>query len=524
MSDTTADLVPFEALLQSTNEGIYGVDMEGRCTFLNRAGADALGFTRYEVLGRNMHRLVHHSREDRSPYPEADAPLFHSMQSGSGARVEHEVMWRKDGTCFPAEYSVSPVVQAGTLRGAVVTFQDITERKRQERRILVQHDVSRVMAEAESLEEAIPGILRAIGESLPSDLGVLWIVDRRRAVLRARAVWHREPPDDNDFENVTREMRLPRGGGLPGRVWLEGRPLAIAELEADADVSPVRWKALKGAQSVLAFPIRASRRVTGVVEFFSNETRQPDPDLLRTVSTLGNQIGEFLERAAAEEDLRVRDRAVASSVNGIIITDATQPDNPITYVNPAFERLTGYAADEALGKNCRFLQGPETDPESVERIREAVRRREEINIVLLNYRKDGTPFWNDLTIAPVRDAAGEVTHFVGVQNDVTARKQAEEALVAAKEGAETASNAKSQFLANMSHELRTPLNAIIGYSEMLQEQAREVRQEDLLPDLEKIHGAGKHLLSLINDILDLSKIEAGKMDLYLETVRPAPHD
>src|SRR3982751_1236449 len=113
MPNTTADLVPFEALLESTNEGLYGVDLEGRCTFLNRAGAKMLGFSRYEVLGRNMHRLVHHSHEDRSPYPERDCPISRSMQSREGVRVESEVLWRKDGTQFPVEYSSSPILQAG---------------------------------------------------------------------------------------------------------------------------------------------------------------------------------------------------------------------------------------------------------------------------------------------------------------------------------------------------------------------------------------------------------------------------
>ena len=101
--------------------------------------------------------------------------------------------------------------------------------------------------------------------------------------------------------------------------------------------------------------------------------------------------------------------------------------------------------------------------------------------------------------------------------DVTERRSAEEEVAKAKETAEAANRTKSLFLANMSHELRTPLNAILGYSEMLQEEAADQGMQEFLPDLQKIHGAGKHLLSLINDILDLSKIEAGKMELYLET-------
>src|ERR1700722_4594439 len=97
MANTTADLIPFEALLESTNEGIYGIDSEGRCTFLNRAGSQMLGYTRYEVLGRKMHRLIHHSREDHSPYLESECPIYRAIASGEAVRVENEVLWRKDG-------------------------------------------------------------------------------------------------------------------------------------------------------------------------------------------------------------------------------------------------------------------------------------------------------------------------------------------------------------------------------------------------------------------------------------------
>jgi two-component system, NtrC family, sensor kinase len=129
-----------------------------------------------------------------------------------------------------------------------------------------------------------------------------------------------------------------------------------------------------------------------------------------------------------EEVFRLYDRALAATSNGIAIADATQPDNPIIYCNPAFEKITGYDRSEILGRNCRFLQGPDTDRTALDRIRVALREKHDCKVVLKNYRKDGTFFWNELTISPVRDSRGCVTNFIGVQADITDRKQAEEAL------------------------------------------------------------------------------------------------
>src|SRR3712207_2288699 len=103
------------------------------------------------------------------------------------------------------------------------------------------------------------------------------------------------------------------------------------------------------------------------------------------------------------------------------ITDPHLPDDPLVWVNPSFTRLTGYRFDDVVGRNCRFLQGPNTDRATVDRIVDALRERRPVTEVLLNYRRDGTAFWNQLSISPVTDAAGEVVNFVGVQNDVTER-------------------------------------------------------------------------------------------------------
>ncbi len=137
---------------------------------------------------------------------------------------------------------------------------------------------------------------------------------------------------------------------------------------------------------------------------------------------------EILKRQQKEEELRLSNQAIGASINGIVIADAREPDLPIIYINPAFERLTGYSAAEVVGRNCRFLQGKDTDQPAIDELRAALREGKSCTVVLSNYRKDGTHFWNELTISPIYDAQGNVTHFVGIQMDITQRKQAQEAL------------------------------------------------------------------------------------------------
>jgi PAS domain S-box-containing protein len=236
------------------------------------------------------------------------------------------------------------------------------------------------------------------------------------------------------------------------------------------------------------------------------------------VTTLSD-ITDAKAREARLAEFAQRNQALAAAVdatsNAVVVTDPNLPGNPIIFVNPAFTRMTGYRASDVVGKNCRLLQGRDTERATIDRLRKAISGRKSVSVTIRNYRKDGRTFWNELTVNPVVDERGQVVQFVGVLTDVTDRVRAEEALKSAKEQAEFASRSKSEFLANVSHELRTPLNAIIGFSEVMKmEMFGAIPQAQYRDYVGDIHASGVHLLALINDILDLSKIEAGKFELH----------
>jgi len=208
-------------------------------------------------------------------------------------------------------------------------------------------------------------------------------------------------------------------------------------------------------------------------------------------------------------------RAIESSTTGVVIADSTLPDMPLTYVNPAFEKLTGYSANYSVGKNCRFLQGPDTDQTQVSKIREAIKTGIGCKVILLNYKKDGTKFWNELSISPIEEN-DEIVGFVGIQDDISARVKVEQALIKAKQDAETANNSKADFLNVISHELRTPLTVMLGNIPLLTDPTDIPESEEIAEIALDIEEAGKHLLKLINELLDISKIEAGKLQLNIE--------
>jgi PAS domain S-box-containing protein len=165
----------------------------------------------------------------------------------------------------------------------------------------------------------------------------------------------------------------------------------------------------------------------GTVCFADSEPRErPFTELQRTaVRLLSAWVSYELAQRRATSELEMKNRVMDEAPVGILISDATEPDNPAVYINDEFETLTGYGASEVVGRNCRFLQGDGTRSEPVERLRTAIDAAEPVSVELRNYRKDGTEFWNRVTVAPIRDPEGDLTHYVGFQEDITERKEHE---------------------------------------------------------------------------------------------------
>ncbi|QDL54257.1 response regulator [Rhodoferax aquaticus] len=236
-------------------------------------------------------------------------------------------------------------------------------------------------------------------------------------------------------------------------------------------------------------------------------------------------VRDLTEQHAAQNQLRKLSQAVAQSPEMIVITDTL---GRIEYVNESFIHNNGYALNEVIGQNPKLLQSGNTPAETYISLWESLRDGKTWQGQFHNRRKDGSEYISFAIIAPLRQPDGSISHYVAVNEDITERKRLGEELdrhrhhleemvvqrttelIAARQQADAANLAKSEFLANMSHEIRTPMNAILGFSNLLRRESPTAQQ---IERLNKINSAGQHLLSIISDVLDISKIEAGRLEL-----------
>lgn len=219
-------------------------------------------------------------------------------------------------------------------------------------------------------------------------------------------------------------------------------------------------------------------------------------------------IDDVTDQRVTQERLRLLESAVVHANDAVLITDPASSgrDRKVLYVNEAFTRISGYSAEEIVGRSPGTLQGPLTDPAQVDKLRRAVRNYEPTQAELVNYHKNGNPYWIEISIVPVFDDHGVCSHFIAIQRDITERKRSENALREARAEAVQASSAKTRFLATASHDLRQPVQALTFLTSVL---ASRVSTPETSNIVEKIQDGVRNLAGLLDAILDISKLEAG---------------
>ncbi len=416
----------------------------------------------------------------------------------------------------------------GVLAGTgLLLAAAMAERRTSEHRRATAYAVGEVLAEAPGLVQAAPSILRAICENLEWQIGALWLVDADAQRLRCFSVWSGPASPASAFVTSTRETLFPSGVGLPGRVWATRQAAWIQNVADDPNFPRAAIARKAGLHGGFAFPVSIGEEVLGVIECFTRTVVTADADLLRTMSTLGNQIGQFIGRKRVEKEVMEGQRRtyaiLETALDAIIGMDH---QGNITEFNPAAERIFGYRRDQVFGLELAGLLIPK---ELREQHRAGLARYLatgtgpfiDRRIETTAYHADGHQFPVEVAIIRVSDE--DPPRFTGFVRDLTIRVQAErereqllQRELTARREAEAANRAKDEFLATLSHELRTPLNAIVGWARMLLDGTMD--QRSTTRALQVIDRNAQLQAQLVEDILDVSRIITGGLRLDLQPV------
>lgn len=545
----------FRAIFEGMHDAAMLTDTNRCVTLLNPAFTRMFGYTQEEAKGLSTQLLY----ADPADYADQGRRRYRLDSDGETEVFEMHYR-RKDGSMFLAETSGTRILAPdGTVLGFMGMHRDITERRRAEQEqaetqaaALQQQKAARLAAlnrmedanaarrEAEFSKAQLESAIAAMSDAVfISDLEGRFIHKNDAFAayhrFRNKAECAKTFAEYPDFL----EVLLPDGALVPIEQWAVPRALR-GEMAADQEytlrrrdtgetwigsynLAPIRDKSGNIVGSVVtARDITERKAVERKLREALEEQRMAR---LAALSLMEDAINSKQVAEQTARELRQLSMAVEQSPESIIITDLQAN---MVYVNQNFLRQTGYSYDELIGQNPRLLQSGNTPRENFISLWEAISRGNPWKGEFYNRRKDGSEYIDFSLIAPIRQPDGSITHYVAVQEDITEKKRIAEELDGhrhrleqlvserthqleeAKIAAEAANVTKGTFLANMSHEIRTPMNAILGLTHLLRREGVTPQQAERLS---KINSASQHLISIINDILDLSKIEAGRIQL-----------
>ena len=506
-----------DAVVSGSKDAIFAKDAAGRYLLFNREAARVTGTVAETVIGQ----------DDRAVFPpdQAEQIMANDRQAMSADTVVtfEEHLSTADGELVFMSTKGPLRNVEGQVIGMFGISRDITPLHRAEKTREAQNQTLEMVARGAPLANTLDTLARAI-EAQGGDI--------RASILCFDAAQGRlfngaSPNLPRDYVAAIDGAAIgERAGSCGTAAWRRSRVI-VEDIATDPLWADYKDLALQhGLRACWSTPILApDHTVLGTFALYYDTPAAPSPWHLELIEQATHVAAIAIARSREESLIRKLSLAVEQSPESIVITDLNAN---IEYVNDAFTQISGYTAAEATGQNPRILHSGKTLPGTHRDLWDTLGRGEVWRGELHNKRKDGSEYIEMAIVSPIRQPNGRITHYLAIKEDITEKKRAADELaqhrhhleelveartaqlVEAQLEAETANRAKSAFLANMSHEIRTPMNAILGLSHLLSRDNPTPKQAERLA---KVEVSARHLLTLLNDILDLSKIEAGKLEL-----------
>ena len=510
-----------QTLMDSLPNPVWMKDPEGVYLICNKRFEEFYGAEQSAIVGKTDFDFV--DEELATFFRENDKK---SLIAHKAIVNEEKLTYASDGHQELVETTKTPIIdEQGNVLGVLGIAHDITERKNKELSDLRQNQRAAALLEFPKYVELLdePSFMQYaldVAEKLTgSNLSFIHFVNEEKSTLQL-PVWTNSRAKDCFSEYKDKPFPVKEAGSWANALR-QREPVEFNNYAAQPHMKQKHGEVF-GLHRLISVPVMEKNRVVMLMTIANKDSKYNEFDI-ETSQLIANDVWRIVSNKRQELEMRKLSRAIEQSPESIVIANV---DAEIEYVNTAFIEKTGYSREEVIGKNPRILQSGETPAETYDDMWRTLTAGKTWNGEFFNKRKDGTEYVENVYIAPLKRPDGITTHYVAVKEDITEKKNAAkeleeyrnnleklvkkrtEELSIAQQRAEAANKAKSAFLANMSHEIRTPMNAIIGLTHLME---RDASDSELKKRLSKVNNAGSHLLSVINDILDISKIEAGKL-------------
>ncbi len=491
----------WRALFDTALDCIISMDHAGHVLDLNRAAEDTFGWPRDVAIGRELAELIIPHRLRAAHHAGLQRYLESGVGPVLGSRIEVPAL-HADGHEFPVELAISRLPTAGPPV-FVAYLRDIGTRVRLERLRTLRAEAMQVIAHADSIDAAADGVLQAFCSLLGWELGFVW--QRDADTMRCTNSYEVTPGEKPSFVAASHSIRLAPGEGLPGMAWTSGAAIWRRDVSIAENFPRAPMALLDGVRAGVACPVTLDREVIGAIEFYSENIREPDADLVETLTIVSAQLGQAWQRQRTESALRHSEtqlRLLADTIPQLAwMADA---DGNIFWYNQRWYHYTGTAPEAMQGWGWQVVHDPVVLPSVIEKWTAALRSGSSFEMVFPLRAADGSfrPFLT--RVEPLRDDDGGILYWFGTNTDISNIRQMEDAL-------READRRKDEFLAMLAHELRNPLAPISTALHILDRpEASDAMQQGAR---QMIGRQVEHLVRLVDDLLDVSRFIGGKVTL-----------